>query len=87
MGDLWGGSVAVRGNCGVCVLRCLTAAVYRSYSLWELQCVRVAVWASCGVRELWCGSHGVGELHCGGVTVSGGRGGYQSSILCVFGVF
>ena len=32
-GELWCGSVTVRGNCGVCELRCVTAAVYRSYSL------------------------------------------------------
>ena len=47
--------------------------MYRSFSLWELQCVRVAVWASCGVGELWCvaamvwGSCIVGKLQCAGV--------------------
>ena len=37
----------------------------------------VAVWESCGVRE----------LHCGGVSVCGGHGGCKSLIQCVFGVF
>ena len=32
----------------------MAAVVYRSYNLWELLCVRVAVWASCSVGELWC---------------------------------
>ena len=39
--SVWG-SCGVK-CCGVCELRCLTGAVYRSYSLWELQCVRLAV--------------------------------------------
>ena len=53
----------------------MAAAVCRSYSLWELQCVRVAVWASCGVGELWCvaamvwGSCIVGKLQCAGVKI------------------
>ena len=64
----------------------MAAAVYRSYSLWELQCVsrRVGKLRCGGV--VVCGSHGVGELHCGGVAVCGGRGGYQTLIHCVFGV-
>ena len=51
----------------------MAAAVYRGYSLWELQCLRVAVCARCGVGKLWFvavmvwGSCIVGELQCVGV--------------------
>ena len=37
----------------------------------------VAVWKSCGVRE----------LHCGRVSACGGHGGCQSPSHCIFGVF
>ena len=64
----------------------MAAAVYRSYSLWELQCVTCRVDKLCCWGVVMCGSHGVGELHCGVVAVCGGRGGYQTLIHCVFGV-
>ena len=34
-----------------------------------------------------CSSSGLGELHCGGIVVSEGRGGYQTLTHCVFGIF
>ena len=82
------GGVRVRGSCCVGDLRCegLTECVcftvcggccVYNCGLWELQCMEVAVWESCGVLE----------LHCGGVSVRGGHGGCQSLNHCVFDVF
>ena len=34
-----------------------------------------------------CSSCGLGKLHCGGVVVCEGCGGYQTLTHCVFGVF